>query len=74
MNREGIKVLVIDDDIDFREYVADLLESRGFVVFNAGNGKEGIDILKNESIAILLTDMIMPEHEGVETIMTVKSV
>ncbi len=65
-------ILVVDDDMDFREFVTDLLETRDFIVYKAENGKEGIEILMKEKIDIILTDMIMPEREGVETIMEVK--
>ncbi len=72
MGQDSKRILVVDDDMDFREYVSDLLKSRGHTVFKAVNGKEGVEILKNEKVDILLTDMIMPEREGVETIMEVK--
>ncbi len=72
MNGKGIRVLVIDDDIDFQSYVYDLLLSRGFEVFKAINGEKGMEILKKEKIDVVITDMIMPEREGVETIMEIK--
>lgn len=72
MGQDSKRILVVDDDIDFREYVCDLLISRNYKVFRAGNGKEGVEIMKNEEVDVLLTDMIMPEREGVETIMEVK--
>jgi len=72
MGQDCKRILVVDDDMDFREYVSDLLESRGHAVLTAVNGKEGVDLLKNKKVDVLLTDMIMPEREGVETIMEVK--
>ena len=66
------RILIIDDDEDFRSYVYDLLTSRGFEVFSAANGKEGVDTINKEKIDIILVDMIMPEREGVETIMEVR--
>ncbi len=72
MREEKRHILVVDDDVDFREFVTDLLESRGFIVYKAENGKKGVDIVKEEKVDIILTDMIMPEREGVETIMEVK--
>lgn len=72
MSTHAKRILVIDDDIDFREYVVDVLLSRGFNVLKAINGREGVDLLKTEKVDLLLTDMIMPEREGVETIMEVR--
>lgn len=74
MIEKNIQILIIDDDEDFCSYVYDLLGSKGFHVFRAPDGKEGIDILKKEDIDIVLTDMVMPEREGIETIMEVKIV
>ena len=50
----------------------DLLKSRGFNVFEAADGEKGVDILMKEKIDVVITDMIMPEREGVETIMEIK--
>jgi DNA-binding response OmpR family regulator len=64
-------ILLIDDDGDFREYVSDILIASGFKVFTAVDGKKGLSILDNEHIDVVLTDMIMPGKEGVETIMEI---
>ncbi len=72
METENTRILLIDDDEDFRGYVHDLLKKRGFEVLIASNGKEGVDIIKNEKVDLVLTDMVMPEKEGVETIMELK--
>lgn len=66
------RILIIDDDEDFRSYVCDLLTTRGHKVFAAANGKKGVDTINKEEIDIILVDMIMPEREGVETIMEVR--
>jgi len=72
MNDKKKRILVIDDDSDFRGYVCDLLASRGYRVFSAENGKKGIEQLHKEKADVILVDMIMPEREGIETIMEVK--
>ena len=50
---EDLKILVVDDDEDFRGYVCDLLEAEGIHVFAAADGEESIGILKKEKVDIL---------------------
>lgn len=72
MPEKNVKILIIDDDEDFRSYVFDLIKSRGFDAFVAANGKKGVDILEKEKIDIILTDLVMHEKEGIDTIMDTK--
>lgn len=53
------KVLVIDDDSDFVESVANLLEARGYAVVSASNGKEGVQKAKAERPDVILLDVMM---------------
>ncbi len=66
-------VLVIDDDPDVRQMICEMLEDDGYLTFQAGNGIEGIDTLrKNPEIGIIVTDLLMPEKEGIETITEIR--
>ena len=65
-------ILIIDDDENIREYIQLMLEEEGFKVFVADNGRTGIDIFTNESIDLIITDLIMPEKEGIETIQDIR--
>ena len=59
------KVLLIDDDEDFRSSVRSLLESRGYQVFEAASGHEGLlAILKYRPDAIVLDIMMETDAEG----------
>lgn len=62
------RILVIDDDETIREYIQLLLEDEGFNVSVAENGSAGLEIFNRESIDLIITDLIMPEKEGLETI------
>ena len=65
-------VLVIDD-IDFtRETICTILTRNGFEVLQAVNGKDGLDEFKRNDPDLVLTDILMPEMEGLETIKTIK--
>jgi len=59
------KVLLIDDDQDFRVSVRSLLETRGYEVFEAGSGHEGLrQVLEHKPDVILLDVMMETSVEG----------
>jgi len=64
-------VLVIDDDESYRVLVRTLLVRAGYQVLEASNGLDGLRLITQKRVDLLITDMIMPEHEGVETILRV---
>ncbi len=62
------QILVIDDDPQIRSFLETILSRENFVVLTASNGKKGMKIFKDNTIDLVLTDIIMPEKEGFETI------
>jgi CheY-like chemotaxis protein len=62
------RLLITDDDRDFRETVAGVLASRGFETLQAADGEEAIQIVGRREIHLLLLDMHMPRLSGLETI------
>ena len=60
------KVLVIDDDDDFRESIADLLRLRGYQVEVAEDGREALDRVDASMPGVILLDMRMPVMNGWE--------
>jgi len=66
------KVLIIEDDIVIRNMIRELLTKSGYEVAEAQNGVEGIKLFKKEKYDLVITDIIMPEKEGIETIMEIK--
>ncbi|MFD0634592.1 response regulator [Catenulispora yoronensis] len=65
---DGEKVLVIDDDIRNVFALTSALELQGLTVVYAGNGREGIELLKqNEDVALVLVDIMMPGMDGYAT-------
>lgn len=62
------KALVVDNDFFFVEFITDLLKERGYKVFKAYDGKEGISRLEVESFDFLFVDIIMPKIDGKELI------
>lgn len=68
-------VLVVEDDLDIRETFQQLLEIEGYRVLTAGNGQEGIDVLKraDELPCLILLDLMMPVMNGWEFLEVQKS-
>ena len=62
------RVLVIDDDDLFRAMVCDTLRDAGYEVLEAPDGKAGLKVLKSSAVDMVVTDLFMPEKEGLETI------
>jgi CheY-like chemotaxis protein len=62
------RILVIDDDQDVRLLAQDVLESAGHEVLLAADGARGIELQRRTPAALVITDILMPEKEGIETI------
>lgn len=68
-----MKILVIDDDAAVRKFIATTLKRENYSVYEAENGEEGLRVFQEErDIAVIITDLIMPEKEGIETIIELK--
>jgi two-component system, cell cycle sensor histidine kinase and response regulator CckA len=71
--KEPGTVLVIDDQEGVRGMVRDALTGAGFRVFEAADGKPATGILRDHpEIGLVITDLVMPEQEGLETIRLIK--
>ncbi len=63
----SIKILVVDDEVRMRKLVKDFLTKRGFVVIEASDGEEAIDLfVKDKEIALVILDVMMPKMDGWE--------
>ena len=68
---EILKVLVVDDEARMRKLVRDFLTVKGFLVVEAGDGEEAIDIFfEQKDIALILLDVMMPKMDGWEVCRT----
>jgi sigma-B regulation protein RsbU (phosphoserine phosphatase) len=61
-------VLIIEDEDKLRRTVAAYLEDSGYLVTEAGNGREGIEQFEKNRPCVVLTDLRMPEMNGLEVI------
>ena len=67
-------ILLVDDHKPFRDSLAKILEGEGLRVFPANDGEEALDILRNELIHLVLTDLKMPKMDGVELLKVAKTI
>jgi len=69
---DPIRVLIIDDEVQFRTMLREFLQSSGYEVAEAANGDEGVKLFFEKPADMVISDIIMPEKEGIETVMEIK--
>lgn len=69
-----IRVLVVDDERQIGEFLAEYLNEKGFEVFYANNGEDAIAFIKRVRPHITLLDVKMPGMDGIETLKRIKEV
>jgi CheY-like chemotaxis protein len=62
-------ILVVEDDLDFREPLVKMLIKDGHTVTVAGDGVEALKLLNTVRPDLIITDVLMPKMDGIETIM-----
>ncbi|WP_321476269.1 response regulator [uncultured Paludibaculum sp.] len=72
MSASPANILVVDDDAAVREVVASMLRTAGYTVSVAANGREALTSLQHEKFQVIITDLVMPEQEGIETIKLIR--
>ena len=68
------RILVIDDDELFREFVEKTLVEAGFEVVPAGDGDEGLRKFTEVPVDLVVCDVLMPNKDGLETIRAIRSI
>jgi len=72
MNNSEIKILIIDDEKNIREGLAESLNEKDYKVYQAKSSREALSYLNKNSFDIALTDLKMPETDGIEFLKIVK--
>jgi DNA-binding response OmpR family regulator len=62
------RILVVDDDFQMREMLGVILERKGYNVKTASDGKAAMQLQSKKPFDIIITDILVPEKEGLETI------
>jgi DNA-binding NtrC family response regulator len=65
-DRQGPRILLVDDDEDMRSLLADVLTDEGYEVIQAANGAEALVLLHREAFAAILLDKRMPGLSGMD--------
>jgi DNA-binding response OmpR family regulator len=66
------RILIIDDDVQILNMLRQTLEREGHAVVDAPDGNEGLRLFRENPTDLIITDLIMPEKEGIETIMELR--
>jgi PAS domain S-box-containing protein len=65
-------VLVVDDEAETRQFFARVLQQAGFEVRQAENGRSALQQMNQSAVDVVVTDLVMPEQEGLETIREIR--
>ena len=66
-------ILVVDDEQEVRDTLYNVLKSLDYIPHVAASGKEALEIIKKEPIDVVLSDLYMPEMDGIELLKRVKA-
>jgi len=69
-----VKILIVDDERDFVEFIKIRLRNWGYNVISAYNGKEGVSSLKEKKPDIIILDCYMPEMDGISALKEIRKI
>lgn len=72
LNNSMKRILIIDNNTNLRELLKQMLEQEGYEVIDAKDGKEGTKLYRQMPTDLVITDVVMPEKDGIETIRELK--
>ena len=67
------QILVVDDELDVRSSVADILRTAGYEVAEAKDGYEALELLKSAKVGAILLDVSMPRCDGISMLTAIDS-
>jgi len=71
-NNSEYSILVVDDEVDLCDLFAEELQERGFKVFTAYGGDQAFNVINDNNISAILSDIKMPEGDGLDLLSKVK--
>jgi PAS domain S-box-containing protein len=70
---DNLRILIIDDDLNLRMTLCDILKLRGFDPYAAGNGANGLEWLEDNLASLALIDLGLPDISGIEVLKKIKA-
>jgi CheY-like chemotaxis protein len=67
-------VVIVEDVPGLRRVLARILQDKGFTVFEAENGRRGLELVQAEAPSLVVTDMLMPDMDGLEMIRRLRQI
>ena len=67
-----VSILIIDDNQTVRRLLRQVLEGVGYSVVDASNGREGLSRFRQDPTDLVITDILMPDKDGLETILELR--
>lgn len=58
------RILIVEDEKDYRDVLAERLQTDGFEILKAENGQFALNVMKNSNVDLILLDMLMPQMDG----------
>lgn len=68
------KILLIDDEVDFLEIMAQRIEAWGYEVIGAQSGSEGIEAVENDKPNIVILDYMLPDMDGIAVLKKIRKI
>ena len=69
MNQQEYSILVVEDDREIRQGIEIYLRNQGYQVYQAANGREGLEIIKSRELHLVIVDVMMPVMDGITMLM-----
>jgi two-component system cell cycle response regulator len=66
------KILIVEDDLFFKEMYAGLLQAEGYLTDTASCGSEAFDLMSQNKYELVITDLVMPDISGMDILARVK--
>src|SRR5581483_5939283 len=73
MNKD-VTLLIVDDEPDLRDIVADSFTNAGYHVLTASNGSEAFDVVKHNKVDVIVSDVRMPGGDGIDLLCKLKEI
>lgn len=72
-NQRHKRIITIDDEAPIRHLIRHSLRSENFEIFEAGNGREGLEVIRRHRPDVVVLDVVMPEMNGFETLKAMRA-